>query len=133
MYFILRLSKLAGRYYRDLSQYDLEKCRNDTCVFDGDDCIVKALDFYINFKGEELKVKNRNVEYNLQVHAHNGIGFDTWNILNNRPCDKHIVDIIKNGKGIISSIIFNGYIQNNKEQSPQYLILRCGITHLKYS
>ena len=36
------------------------------------------------------------------MHAHNGSGFDTWIILNNLPCDKHIVgDIVKSGKGII--------------------------------
>ena len=29
--------------------------------------------------------------------------------------------------------IFNGYIQNNKKQSPQFLIFRCGMTHLIYS
>ena len=45
------------------------------------------------------------------MHAHNGSGFDTWIILNNLPCDKHIVNIIKNGKGIISLKVFNGYIE----------------------
>ena len=35
------------------------------------------------------------------MHAHNGSGFDTWILLNNLPCDKHIVNISKNGKGII--------------------------------
>ena len=29
--------------------------------------------------------------------------------------------------------IFNGYIQNNQKQIPQYLIFRCGMTHLIYS
>ena len=29
--------------------------------------------------------------------------------------------------------VFNGYIQNNKKQIPQYLIFRCGMTHLNYS
>ena len=67
------------------------------------------------------------------MHAHNGSGFDTWIVLNNLPCDKHIVDIIKNGKGIISLKIFNGYIEKNKKQIPQYLIFRCGMTHLNYS
>ena len=32
------------------------------------------------------------------MHAQNGSGFDTWKNLNNLPCDKHIVDIIKNVK-----------------------------------
>ena len=67
------------------------------------------------------------------MHVHNGSGFDTWIVLNNLPCDKHIVGIIKNGKGIISLRVFNGYIYNGKKQFPQYLIIRCGMTHSNYS
>ena len=99
----------------------------------GADCIGNALDFCLKLKGEERKVNNKIVEYNLQLHAHNGSGFDTWIILNDLPCDKHIVDIIKKCKGIISLKIFNGYIYNGKKQIPQYLIFRCGMTHLNYS
>ena len=107
-----RLSKLAGRYNRDLTPDELEKCRKDTIAFDGDDCVSKALDFCLKLKGEERKIKNKIVEYNLQMHAHNGSGFDTWIILNNLRYDKHIVgDIIKNGKGIIEMKIFNGYMR----------------------
>ena len=46
---------------------------------------------------------------------------------------KRIVNIIKNGKGIIELIAFYGYIQNVKRQIPQYLQFRCGMTHLNYS
>ena len=45
------------------------------------------------------------------MHAHNGSGFDNWIVLNNLPCDKHIVDIIKNGKGINESKVFSGLIE----------------------
>ena len=129
-----RLSKLAGRYNRDLNPSELDNCRKDTIVFDGDDCIEKALDYLLKLKGEERKVNNKIVEYNLQLHAHNGSGFDTWVILNNLPCDRHIVgDIIKNGKGIIQLKVFNGYIYKNNKQIPQYLHFRCGMTHLNYS
>ena len=74
------------------------------------------------------------LEYNLQLHAHSGSGFDTWIVLNNLPCDKRIVNIIKNGKGIIEMKIFNGYIQNktSTKQIPQYIHFRCGMTHLIY-
>ena len=71
------------------------------------------------------------MEYNLQLHAHNGSGFDTWIILNNLSCDKHIVDVIKSGKGNIELKLFNGYIGNR--HIPQYLPFRCGMTHLNYS
>ena len=86
----------------------------------------------MKFKGDELKVKNRTVEDNFQLHAHNGSGFDTWIKINNLPCDEHIVDIFKNGKGIISMKILKGYIQNGRKQTPQNPNFRCGMTHLNY-
>ena len=129
-----RLSKIAGRYERDPTPEELQKSINDTIAFSGDNCINNALDYLFKLKGEERKVNNKIVEYNLQLHAHNGSGFDTWIILNNLRCDKHIVgDIIKNGKGIIELKIFNGLIYKNNKQIPQYLHFRCGMTHLNYS
>ena len=111
----------------------MKKCKNDIFVFDGDAYVTKALDFLLKLKGEERKVKNKILEYNLQHHAHNGSGFDTWIVSNNLPCDKHIVDNIKNGNGIVCLGVFDGYIQNVKRQSPQYLLFRCLLTHLNYS
>ena len=70
------------------------------------------------------------VEYNLQLHAHNGSGFDSWIILNIFHCDKHIVNNFKNGKGNIELKVFNGYIE---KKIPQNLHFRCGMTHLNYS
>ena len=128
-----RLSKIASRYNRDPSQKESQKSIDDTIAFSGENCINNALDYLLKLKGEERKVNNKIVDYNLQLHAHNGSGFDTWIILNNLRCDKHIVDIIKNGKGIISLKIFNGLIYKNNKQTPQYLHFRCGMTHLNYS
>ena len=129
-----RLGKLAGGYNRDLTPYEYERSKNDTLVPVGDDCVTNALDFVLKFNGEERKtIDNKIVEYNLQLHAHNGSGLDTWLILNNLACEKHIVDINKNGKGIISLRVFNGYIQSKKKQNRQYLFFRCGVTHLSYS
>ena len=129
-----RLSKIAGRYNRDPTKEELKKSIDDTIAFMGDDCINNALDYLLKLKGDERKVNNKIVEYNLQLHAHNGSGFDTWIILNNLRCDKHIVgDIIKNGKGIIELKVFNGLIYKNNKQIPQYLHFRCGMTHLNYS
>ena len=73
-----------------------------TIVFDGDNCISNALDSGLKLKEDVRRVK-KIVEYNLQMHAHDCSGFDTWIKLSNLRCDKHIVDIIKNGKGIIFS------------------------------
>ena len=128
-----RLSKIAGRYERDPTQEELKKSIDDTIAFAGDNCINNALDFCLKLKGEERKIKNKIVEYNLQMHAHNGSGFDTWIILNNLPCDKLIVNIIKNGKGIVQMKVFNGVIHKNNKQIPQYIHFRCGMTHLNYS
>ena len=128
-----QLSKIAGRYNRDLTHEEINKCRKDTLVFDGDECVKNASDFKIKFKGGERNTfRNKIVEYNLQLHAHNGSGYDTWVMLKNLPCDKHIVDIVKNGKSTISLRVFNGYIHNSKKQSPQNLIFRCGMTHVIY-
>ena len=128
-----RLSKIAGRYERDPTQEELQKSIDDTVAFAGDNCIGNALDFCLKLKGDERKVKKKIVEYNLQMHAHNGSGFDTWIVLNNLPRDKHIVDIIKNGKGIIELKVFNGLIIKNNKPIPQYLHFRCGMTHLNSS
>ena len=130
-----RLSKLAGRYNRDLTPDEVEKCREDTIAFDGGNCVEKALDFCLKLKGEEYKDKKGKVsEYKLQLHAHNGSGFDTWIVLNNLTCDKRVVDVIKNGNGIIELKVFNGYIQSktSTKQIPQYHHFRCGMTHLNY-
>ena len=129
-----RLSKIASRYERDPTQEELQKSINDTIAFSGDNCINNALDYLLKLKGEERKVNHEIIKYNLQMLAHNGSGFDSWIILNNLPCDRHIVgDIIKNGKGIIEMKVFNGLIYKNNKQIPQYLHFRCGMTHLNYS
>ena len=51
-----RLSNLAGRYNCDLTPYEIEKCKNETLVFDGDNCVNNALVFLLKTKGEERKV-----------------------------------------------------------------------------
>ena len=126
-----RLSKIVGRYDRDPTREQFKKSFNDTLSFVGDNCIGNALDFFLKFKGEERKLKNKIVEYNLQLHAHNASGFDTWIVLKNLPCDKHIVVIIKNGKSSIELKVFNGYISNR--QFPQYLHFRCVMIPSDYS
>ena len=67
------------------------------------------------------------------MHAHNGSGFDSWIVLNNLPCSKHFVDIIKNGKSKVELKLINGLIHKNNKQIPQYLHFRCGMAHISYS
>ena len=72
-----RLSKLAGRYNRDLTSDRREKCKRDTIAFDGDNYVEKALDFCLKLKGEEYKDKKCKVlEFNRQLHSRIGSGFD---------------------------------------------------------
>ena len=125
------MSKIAGRYERNPTQKELKKSIDDTSSIVGGNCIGNALDFLLKVEGEEREIKNKVVQYNLQMHTPNGSGFDTWIVLNNPLCDKHIADIIKNGNGNIELKVFNGYI--SKKQITQYLHFRCGMTHLFYS
>ena len=97
-----RLSKLASRYNRDLTKDEMERCKKDTIALDGDNCVEKALDFCLKLKGEEYKYrKGKVLEYNLQLHAHNGSAFDTSIVLNNLPCDKRVVNIKKMEKAFL--------------------------------
>ena len=54
-----RINELTGKKNRDLTPYEKEKGKKDILLFDGDDCIIKALDFVLKFKGKERKVKKK--------------------------------------------------------------------------
>ena len=125
---IYKLSKISGKYHRDISEQEYQKCLNDCVVFKGTGCINEMLDHVLSFKGEPKKVKNKIVEYNLYLIAHNGSGFDSYIVLNNLPQWLSVVKLIKNGAGIVSLKIFNGYVDQNKN-IPQYVHFRCGRVH----
>ena len=61
--------------------------------------------------------------------AHNGSGFDSYVVLNNLPQWRSVVELIKNGAGIVSLKIFNGYVDPVKK-IPQYVHFRCGRVHI---
>ena len=126
---IYKLSKLSGKYHRDISEQEYQKCLNDCVVFKGTDCINEMLDHVLSFKGEPKNIKNKIVEYNLYLIAHNGSGFDCNVVLNNLPKWRSIVKLIKNGAGIVSLKIFNGYVDPVKK-IPQYVHFRCGRIHI---
>ena len=87
------------------------------------------LDCVLSFKGEPKKVKNKIVEYNLYLIAHNGSGFDSYVVLKNLHQWRCIVKLIKNGAGIVSPKIFNVYVDPVKK-IPQYVLFRCGRVHI---
>ena len=64
--------------------------------------------------------------------AHNVSGFDSDVVINNLPHWRSIVELVKNGAGIISLRIFNGYI-DEKKRIPQYVQFNCGRVHIKKS
>ena len=126
---IYKLSKLSCKYNRDISEQEYQKCLNDCNVFKGTNCINEMLDHVLSFKGEPKKVKNKIVGYNLYLIAHNGCGFDSYVVLNNLPKWRSVVKLIKNGAGVISLKIFNGYIDSVKK-IPHYVHFRCGKVHI---
>ena len=128
---IYRLSKISGKYYRDISEKEYQKCLNDCIIFKGLDNINKMLDYVLQFKGEPKRINNKIVKYNLYLIVHKGSGFDSYVVLNNLP-QSRTFKLIKNGSGIVSLKIFNGYVDQNKKV-PQYVQLRYGLLHIKDS
>ena len=89
------------------------------------------LDYVLQFKGEPKRINIKIVKYNLYLIAHKGSGFDSFVVLNNLPQWK-TVNLIKNGSGIVTLTIFNGFVDQNKK-NPQYVHFRCGILLIKDS
>ena len=130
---IYKLSEISGKYHRDISEQEYQRSLNDDCVvFKRTDCINEMLDHVLSFKGEPEKIKNKIVEYSLYLIAHNGSGFDSYVVLNNLHQWRNVVKSIKNGAGIISLKIFNGYVDQNKKIL-QYVHFRCGRVHINKS
>ena len=129
---IYKLSSISGKYHRDISEQEYQKCLIDCIVFGGTDCINEMLDHVLSVKGEAKKVNNKIFEYNLYLIAHNGSGFDSYVVLNNLPKWGSVVNLIKNRTGIVSLKIFNGYV-DEKKKIPQNDHFRCGRVHIKKS
>ena len=129
---IYKLSKISGKYHRDITEQEYQKCLNDCVVFKEIVCLIEMLDHVLLFKGEPKKIKNKFVEYNLYLIAHNGSRFDIYVVFNNLPQWRSVVKLIKNGAGIISLKIINGFV-DEKKKIPQYLHFRSGRVHIKKS
>ena len=54
---IQKLSKISGKYNRDLSEQEYQNCLTDCVVFKGIQCIDEMLDHVLLFKGETKKSK----------------------------------------------------------------------------
>ena len=92
------------------------------------------LEYLLTWEGEPRNFGEKIVEYRLQMHAHEGAGFDTWNILSSLTCERNLTKIFKSCTGIIFLKQFNGYAFNYKKNSiSQYLYYSCGMTHVNFS
>ena len=56
---IYKLSIISGKYHRDISEQEYQKCLNDCVVFKGTECINEMLDYVLSFKGEPKKSKTK--------------------------------------------------------------------------
>ena len=54
---IYRLIKLSGKYNRDITEQEYQKCLKDCIVFKGLDNINEMLDYVLQFKGEPKRVE----------------------------------------------------------------------------
>ena len=88
--------------------------------------------FYNTKENQKPKrINNKIVKYNFYLIAHKGSRFDSYVVLNNLP-QWRTVKLIKNGSGIVSLKIFNGYVDQSKKISKN-VHLRCGLLHIKDS
>ena len=88
------------------------------------------LDYVFQFTGEPKKVKIKIVNFNIYLIAHKGIGFDSFVVSNNLPQWRTVVSLVKNGAGIVSLKIFNGYVDPVKKV-PQYVQFRSGLFQIE--
>ena len=109
---INKLSKISVKYHRDLSEQEYQKCLNDCVILKGTDCFKDMIMFYRS--REKLKSQKKIVESNIYLIANNGIGFDSYILLNNLPQWRSVVKLNKNGAGILSLKIVNGYVDEKK-------------------
>ena len=72
------------------------------------------------------------VENNLYLIARYGSGFDSYVVLKNLPQWRSVVNLIKNGAGIVSLKLFIVYVDQNKK-IPEYVHFRCRRVHIKKS
>ena len=73
---------------------------------------------------EKLKKSITRLLKKSYLLAHNGSGFDSYIVINNLPRWQSVVILIKNGAGVISLKMFNGYVDQNKK-NPRCVQFRC--------
>ena len=120
---ISKLSKLSGKNNRDITENEYQKCSSDCIVSKGINCFDEILDHNLHFQGEPKRVNKKLVKWNLYLLAHKGSGFESYVVINNLPQWQTVVILIKNGSGIVSFKIFNGFVDKSKKV-PQYVFFQ---------
>ena len=65
-----------------------------------------------------LKSQKKIVDYNLYyLVAHKGSGFNSFVVLNNLPQRRTVINLIRNGSGIVSLKKFIRYVDQNKKNT----------------
>ena len=88
-------SKIARKQDRDLTFDEHQRSKLDTIVFDGEISFEKMFHWLLTLKGEPKKIKNKSVEYEIQMHAQNDSLFDSYIFLFNLSVGKRIVSKLK--------------------------------------
>ena len=60
-----KLSNFSGRYNRDITEKEYQKCLTDCVSFRGSGCIIELLYHVLSFKGESKKIKIKIPENTL--------------------------------------------------------------------
>ena len=120
-----KLSEISGNYNQDISAKECQKNLIDCVVFKGSDCNNEMVDHLLSFKGGAEKINTKIVDFNLNMIAHKGSDFDSYVVINNLPQSQIVVNLIKNGAGIISLNLFNGCV-DEKKKFPQKVHFRSG-------
>ena len=117
-----RLSKSLGEYFRDITQREYEKGRNDCTVFKGSDDINELLDYVSHFEGEAKRVNNKVVKYKLCLLVQSGSDFDSYVVLNNLLQWTTFVSLIRKDSIILTLKMFSCYVDQNKKFLNLYVL-----------
>ena len=96
-----KLSKITSKSYRDITQHEFEKRRNDGIVLKGTDCNKYFVRPFLGIKGEPQRVKNKIGSYILYFLAHKECGFHSVVVLSSLFQWRTIVSLINNESDIV--------------------------------
>ena len=80
---VYKFLKISGKYHKDKTPFQYQKCLEVCIVFTGVNCVSECLDHALIFKREFKRVDNKYFEQKFCMIAHNGSEFDTYLVLNN--------------------------------------------------